>query len=246
MDEGFADRLIEAGMLDHVDGLSVHPYAHCARDGRNNPEGWVSWLRNYEQRIREKAGRIVPLYLTEMGWPSHKGPCGVSSGTQAAYSARTLLLSRTVPNTKGIWWYDLRNDGPERTDQEHNFGILNENLSPKPAFAAVKAVADIVSNYAWDAKASSEVADAFQLHFHKGSEHVIAAWSGGEPRSILITSDRSMAGPVMYVDTADPAKGLMSGRTFWQCQDRQCSVQVTLTRFPKIISLNSESAIARH
>lgn len=245
MDAGFADRLIDAGMLDLVDGLSIHPYAHCAADGGNNPESWVQWLRNYEQHIRSKAGRDVPIYLTEMAWPSHQGPCGNTPQTQAAYLARILLFARTVPNIKGVWWYDLINDGPDRSDQEHNFGLLNEDLSPKPAYGVITAIADVIKHFSWDAQASSQSANVYQLHFKRGNEHVVAAWAVGGARQEQIISNRPMRGPVMFVDTADPAKGQMSGEAFWRCQDGQCSVAVTLNRFPKIISLNSETAVSQ-
>ncbi|WP_122667172.1 hypothetical protein [Pseudomonas viridiflava] len=241
MDNGFADRLIDAGMLNLVDGLSIHPYAHCAPDGRNNPESWVQWLRDYEQHVRTRAGRIVPIYITEMAWPSHKGPCGNTAQTQAAYLARILLFARTVPNIKGLWWYDLINDGPDRTDQEHNFGLLNEDLSPKPAYGVVLALAEIIKHFTWDAQASLQSANVYQLHFSRGNAQVIAAWAVGGSRQEQIISTRPMRGPVMFVDTADPGKGQMSGEAFWRCQDGQCSAPVTLTRFPKIISLNSET-----
>lgn len=246
MDLGFADRLIEAGMLDLVDGLSIHPYAHCAADGRNNPESWVQWLRDYEQHIRAKAGRAVPIYLTEMAWPSHKGPCGKTEQTQAAYLARILLFARTIPNIKGVWWYDLINDGPDRTDQEHNFGLLNEDLSPKPAYAVIKAIAEVVKHFTWDAQASIQSASVYQLHFSKGDEHVIAAWAVDGPRQEQVISNQPMKGPVMFIDTADPSKGQMSGQAFWRCQDGQCSATVTLTRFPKIISVSAGTAVPQH
>ncbi|MDG6401478.1 hypothetical protein QCD79_15860, partial [Pseudomonas quasicaspiana] len=138
-------------------------------------------------------------------------------------------------------WYDLINDGPDRTDQEHNFGLLNQDLSPKPAYGVVKAIADVIRYFTWDAQASTQSAEAYQLHFDKGDEHVIAAWIVGGPRLEQITTQRPLRGPVMFVDTADPAKGQVSGEAFWHCQDGSCAVPVTLTRFPKIISLNSET-----
>lgn len=242
MEAGFVERLIEAGTLDHVDGLSIHPYTHCTGDARNKPEGWVQWLRSYEQMVRTKAGRDVPIYLTEMGWPSHKGPCGMSPQKQAAWLARTLLFVRTVPNIKGLWWYDLINDGPDNTDQEHNFGLVNSDLSPKPAYEVMKAVAKVVSQFTYDARTSVQSDNVYQLHFNNANEHVIAAWAVGGPRQVQIISDRPMAGPVMFVDTAAPEKGQMSGQAFWRCQDGQCSVSVSLGQFPKIISLNSDTA----
>src|SRR5476649_635612 len=73
MDLGFADRLIESGVLNHVDGLSLHPYVHCRQEERHTPERWIAWLRWVDADLRTIVARPVPLYLTEMGWPSNDG-----------------------------------------------------------------------------------------------------------------------------------------------------------------------------
>lgn len=31
-----------------------------------------------------------------------------------------------------MWWYDFINDGNDRKNAEHNFGVLNNDLSEKP------------------------------------------------------------------------------------------------------------------
>ncbi len=38
IESGFARRLIDNGVLNSVDGLSLHPYVHCRGRGRNTPE----------------------------------------------------------------------------------------------------------------------------------------------------------------------------------------------------------------
>ncbi|MDF2641510.1 MAG: hypothetical protein K0R45_782 [Pseudomonas sp.] len=235
---GFADSLIESGALDLVDGLSIHPYAHCAADDGNTPEAWVKWLAEYEQHVRTKAGRDVPLYLTEMAWPSHQGPCGKSEVTQALYMARIFFLARTVPNVKGMWWYDLYNDGPDRHDQEHNFGLLHENLSPKPAYTMMKAIAPIVRDFTYDAQASVLSDGLYQLHFQKGTERVLVAWAIGKPRDEKLVTNAAMSGPLRLIDTAKAEQGQINGDQVWDCQSGQCSATVNLTRFPKIIRLN--------
>ena len=36
----------------------------------------------------------------------------------------------------GYSWYDLRNDGINPADPEQNYGLLTNNLQPKPDYAA--------------------------------------------------------------------------------------------------------------
>lgn len=235
---GFADSLIESGALDLMDGLSVHPYAHCAANDGNTPEAWVRWMSDYERHIRSKAGRDVPLYLTEMAWPSHQGPCGKSEVTQAVYMARIFFLARTVPNVKGMWWYDLYNDGPDRYDQEHNFGVLHEDLSPKPAYTMMRAIAPIVRDFSYDAQASVLSENLYQLYFQKGSERVLVAWAIGKPREERIVTTQAMSGPVRLTDTVKAEQGLIDSDRQWRCENDQCSTSMTLTNFPKIIRLS--------
>ncbi|EPJ81975.1 MAG: hypothetical protein ABWY17_08520 [Pseudomonas sp.] len=243
MDYGFADRLIDAGMLDLVDGLSVHPYAHCLPNVKPNPEAWVVWMRAYEEHIRAKAGRDVPIYITEMAWPSHQGNCGFTPTVQAVYMARILFLARSLPNLKGMWWYDLVNDGPDRTDQEHNFGLLNEDLSPKPAYQVMKVIAPVIKDFSYDAQASRQSDNIYLLYFDKGPQRVVVGWTTGPTLQQDIASAAPMTGAVRLIDTAEPEKGSLSGEQ-WQCADQRCSVSVTLTHFPKIISLSPEETVA--
>lgn len=152
---GFVDRMLAAGVLKYADGLSLHPYVHCEGRDHNTPESWINWMRDLDRRFSERAGKPVPLYLTEMAWPSHEGNCGISTQRQAAYLARAYFLARTVPNIKGMWWYDLINDGTANDDQEHNFGLLNIDLSPKPAYSTLKAISPYLRDFNYDARNST-------------------------------------------------------------------------------------------
>ena len=239
MNFGFADHLIDAGMLDHIDGFSVHPYAHCAGGGQNNPESWVNWMRQYERHIREKAKRDVPIYITEMAWPSHTGACGNTPDTQAAYMARIMFFARTIPNLKGMWWYDLINDGPDRTDQEHNFGLLNQDLSPKPAYDVLKVISPFIKDFTYEPESSVWTDNLYLLHFKKGEERVIVGWSGGKTRDKTVVSDAPQQGAVKLLDTAQPRKGWVDSPQSWACEGPQCSAAISLSNFPKIIRLST-------
>ncbi|WP_341523419.1 hypothetical protein AABC73_09870 [Pseudomonas sp. G.S.17] len=240
MDLGFADRLVEAGVLNHADGLSLHPYVHCRHEERHTPERWIAWLRWVDADLRALASRPVPLYLTEMGWPSNTGKCGLSEQTQAAYLARSFFLAQTLPDIKGLWWYDLFNDGNDINDPEQNFGLLKQDLTLKPSYLTLKAISPILHDYRYDAEKSRELDSTYLLRFAKGSEQALVAWTTGEPRLIRVEASSVQRGNVLLIDSGKPGKGLIDTGIAWDCNDSRCSAQVPIDEFPKIISLGSK------
>lgn len=239
MDLGFADRLIQTGMLAHVDGLSLHPFVHCRHDERQTPERWMAWLRWIDADLRSLAARPVPLYLTKMGWPSNTGKCGVSEQTQAAYLARSYFLAQTLPDIKGMWWADLLN-GADPHDPQQNFGLLHEDLTAKPAYLTLKIISPILHNYRYEPEKSRELNDNYLLRFARGTDQVLVAWTSAAANSIRIDASSVQPGNVQLIDTAQPLKGQFDSGIAWQCNDGRCTAQIALDGFPKIISLGNK------
>jgi hypothetical protein len=235
---GFVDRMLAGGVLKYADGISLHPYVHCEGRDHNTPENWINWLRDLDRRFTSKAGKPVPLYLTEMAWPSHEGNCGISAVRQSAYLARAYFLARTVPTIKGMWWYDLINDGTARDDQEHNFGLLNIDLSPKLAYSVLKAISPYLRDFTYDASNSLQADNVYKLAFSDGRERVMVAWATGRPRDEHVTATAMKNGPVRVLDTEAATQGMIDSPQKWTCNGDQCSAPVTLTEFPKIIRLS--------
>ncbi|MCW3148890.1 hypothetical protein N8H22_09830 [Stutzerimonas stutzeri] len=244
IESGFAQRLVENGVLQSVDGLSLHPYVHCRGWRRNTPEAWIAWLAEVDQQLTLTAGRPVPLYLTEMAWPAHEGACGISETLQAAYLARSYFLARTLPNIKGMWWYDFRNDGTDRREREHNFGLLRHDYSAKPAYAVLQAISEIVSQYELRGQERRANDDVVLLRFAKGTEELIVAWSGGRPRTHAIETRAGHAGNVQLLDTAQPQRGRFTSDIRWNCPSagRTCTARIELNEFPKVISTRPVTA----
>ncbi|WP_234407707.1 hypothetical protein [Pseudomonas bohemica] len=245
MDLGFADRLVESGILNFVDGLSLHPYVHCRSDERNTPENWIAWLRRINDDLKDKTrnNAPVPLYLTEMGWPSNEGRCGVDEKTQAAFLARSFFLAQTVPNIKGMWWNGLLDDGPDNTDPEQNFGLLHQDLSVKQAYLTLKAISPTLHQFRYDAEKSREIDSQYLLRFARGSEQIMVAWTAGYPRSIKVDASSVLRGNVQYIDTREPQKDLVDSGIPWNCNEGRCSAQVPIDDFPKIITLGTRPAL---
>lgn len=240
MDLGFADRLVEGGLLNHVDGLSLHPYVHCRHEERHTPERWISWLRWIDADLRTLAARPVPLYLTEMGWPSNVGKCGLSEQTQAAYLARSFFLAQTLPDIKGLWWYDVLNDGSDANDPEQNFGLLRQDLTPKPSYLTLKAISPTLREYRYDAEKSRELDGSYLLRFAKGAEQILVAWTTGQTRAIPVDASSVQPGNVLLIDSGQPERGQQDTGIAWNCNDSRCSAQVPINEFPKIIRLGSK------
>lgn len=239
IESGFALRLVEAGVMQSIDGLSLHPYVHCRGRGNNTPEAWIEWLAEVDMELSRAAGQPVPLYLTEMAWPAHEGACGIDESLQAAYLARSFFLARTLPNVHGYWWYDFRNDGTDRREREHNFGLLRQDYTAKPAYRVLTAISPIVHNYKFLEHASESGKDTVLLRFGNAEEQLLIAWSTDRARSISIESIGKTTGKLELIDTARPDQGRIAGGTAWECPTttENCTASIKLDGFPKIISL---------
>lgn len=124
---GWLSAIVKGGGLSYVDGISVHPYVICQPDGKN---AFLALLK----RIRDVVGPDEPIYISEVGWPNTQKGCGISEVQSAKYMADAYLIGRCFPNVKGIWWYDLHNDGKDPNDGEANFGIYRFDWTPKPSY----------------------------------------------------------------------------------------------------------------
>ena len=194
--------IVDAGGIEFQDGFSIHPYMapHEPDFGYNAGSGspipavsipvFTQHLRNFVDRNPKKNGRKLLFYITELGWPAEFysfRTAPVSPEIQAAYFARTYLLNRANGN-QPLYWYDFQNDGNDLRYSEHNFGIINTDFSPKPAYQAAAVVASMLRNKPFagplaDAKVKEGAADAIEKGvcklyvYGKGNDRVIALWS---------------------------------------------------------------------
>lgn len=236
LNQGFAERLVASGVLEGIDGLSLHPLVACRKAlGANTPETWIRWLDEIDKNIAAQAGYPVPLYLTAVGWPSGQGACDVSENTQAAYLARSFLLARSRPNIKGMWWFDLADRGDKR------FGLLRQDLSEKPAYAMLRTLAPLLTRYQYTPEANLGRNNLYVMEFANDDDRVLAAWAIGQSRQVKIETRSDVRGPVQLIDTRQPQQGRIDSDNHWTCQERRCTAVITLSEFPQIISLGKPS-----
>lgn len=176
----YLERCMELGLLQKCDILSVHNYNMGEGNGNNTPEFFYEWLLKLRELCKKyNNGVDKPLFITEFGYPTHSANTGgCSPAEEAKKLVRTYLLMRTLPFVKGLWWYDFEDDGLRWYEQEDNFGIVRPGLTPKPAWAAMKDIAPLITRGVLEKRIDVGNPDVWILQFRLDDETVYAMWSG--------------------------------------------------------------------
>jgi hypothetical protein len=194
--------LMELGGGSYMDGLSLHHYVFDKEP--SNPEQLAPWLQSLHADIGSRLnGRDLPIYITEVGWPTHFGRKRTSPDLVAAYLSRLFFSLRTLDFVKGIWWYDLRDDGPDPFRLEDNFGLVGSAYSPKPAYETLAMVAPLVS----DSRSAKAVVQgsvwAVRVRGQARGD-TVALWSLGNPVPAVVQVRAARGSPLLIQTTSQP------------------------------------------
>nr|WP_287854981.1 hypothetical protein [Klebsiella sp.] len=121
----WAESLVKLGVLNYADGLSIHPYS------QDEPSKDFSRLDDFYESMKKLTGKDnIDLYITEMGYSDFSGS-KLTDNEIARYIPEYYSLARSRSYIKGMWWYSFINDGYDKSNREHNFGLLDKNLKQK-------------------------------------------------------------------------------------------------------------------
>lgn len=132
----FIEAVLKEGTSKSMDILSVHPYRYPSTPEESGLADDLVKVRGLMERYGMKD---KPLWITEIGWPTHIGSKGVTPERQANMLVRAYIEAMSA-GVETIFWYWFGNDGPDRTYNEDNFGIRFQYGSPKPAYIAYQAM----------------------------------------------------------------------------------------------------------
>jgi hypothetical protein len=191
----FLETFLKSGALEYLDAVSVHPY----RRPQSPPETSAPDFERLRQMIDRYApparqGKI-PILSGEWGYSSF--PKGVTVETQAAFAGRQQLANLLSGVPISIW-YDWKNDGEDPNEREHNFGTVQSDLTPKPAYVSLKILTSELSGYRISKRLALESKDDYVLLCaDKAGREKLAAWTLGQGHQITLTltSNRETAIP---------------------------------------------------
>jgi len=126
--------LINLGILKYIDGVSIHPYSFLNVNKKvRTPEENFLRIEKLEKLLVTASGekKEVPIYITEMGISNFEANGGASENSSADFIVKYTALISTLPYVKGIWWYNLIDDGNDIKEREQNFGFYHNNVTGK-------------------------------------------------------------------------------------------------------------------
>ena len=209
-----------------TDAASYHPYESWINRDADLIAGTVQ--QSYAD-MQETAGETRPVWVTEMGFPTHYD--GVSLLEQGQMMVRNQALA-FANGVEKYFWYDLVNDAADPAAGESNFGLYENGpradvvaLAPKPgAFAQALMITQLRDK----AFVSDESDDTTTVEvFGSGDDETRIAWAKqGEVQRTFATDV-----PVTVTD--------MSGQT-QSVVPEDGEVTLTLGASPVFISSEAE------
>ena len=195
---GFLEECFRRGLLELVDGVSVHPY----RGAKSGPETAIREYKRLDRLIRRytpeaeegKRRKLIPILSGEWGYSTTY----VSREQQGKYLPRQWLAN-TASGLPISIWYDWHDDGKDPKEKEHNFGTVTWDYKPKSAYVAMKTLIEQLRGYQIADRIDMGDEDDFVVVARKGGQVKLAVWTTGDPHEIELGPDIRIAGAVDHL-----------------------------------------------
>jgi hypothetical protein len=136
------ESLFKAGVLNCLDGVSVHPYR--SKIPETVGADYARLRKLIDLHTPAQPEKSIPILSGEWGYPAIK--YGLNPDDQAMLIVRMQLINLLHGVPLSIW-YDWKNDGEDPRNGEHNFGTVRPDLEPKPAYGALKTMTTQLAGY---------------------------------------------------------------------------------------------------
>ena len=200
--------------------LGDHP-AHAEKDFEavvvRDGAGFYDILAHHEhgpfpgyQRIVDGplAGLVKQLGPGKRFWLNETAVSAVEGGSVA--QARTLVKKLCLAMARGslgYTWYDLRNDGDDPENPEHNYGLLTRDFYPKPAYSAFNTAAMLLAGKRF--VRSMDLGEGrWGFVFSGETTHVVVTWreSVAVPEALFVLRMYDTKSVVAYDMWGNPEK----------------------------------------
>lgn len=180
-DVRFLREVYVLGGSRYFDVMAIHPYMDKPYDVTNFT-GNMSALRALMAEFGDSKKEI---WFTELSWtPS----ANVSMDDQAAYLVRSYVVAFAEGADK-LFWFNL-NAAPA---PEESSGLIERDLTPRPAFWAHKALVDSVGEAQYERRLRLKGGVEAHLFRRGEDEHVLVTWSPNSSvdLNLRLASDRT-------------------------------------------------------
>jgi len=139
----YLEQLYDNGTAQLADGIASHPYSFPALPAYTSPQpvGGFKDLPKLHAVMAEHGDGHKKIWITEFGAPTGTDPWAVSEECQAVALLQARQQVARWDWTGPLIFYELVDGGDDPADKEQNFGVLREDLSPKPSAIALTDIA---------------------------------------------------------------------------------------------------------
>lgn len=218
----------QAGGMPVTDVVSYHPY-----------EGWIDrnadliagTVQQSYADMQEQTGETKPVWISEMGFPTHHGGVGLLEQGEMMVRNETLAFANGVEK---YFWYDLVNDKDDRVAGEANFGLYENSprgnaiaRAPKPGAFAQALMITQIGGKEYVATESDETTKVEVFGNDSGETRVAWAPGGEVERAFPATTPLAVTDLSGHTELVEPVGG---------------TVTVTLSGSPLFITSTNEEA----
>ncbi len=175
-DDAFLEAMLDAGAGPGADAVGVHPYR---QGGAESASDDLAFMRAI---VAGAYAMPPPVWDTEWGYSS-QWYGGDAGGHDPA--ARVLQAQRTSRELLTAWalglpmeiYYDIRDDGTDPTNAEHNFGLVQNDYSDKPAMVAVRTLTKLAAGRSFTGFLPAGFTSMHAMLLVGAKDRVVALWS---------------------------------------------------------------------
>jgi len=193
LDVAYLSRALDRSFARMLSAVSVHPYP------RTRPEAIVPAYSAIRSWMKKELGDTIELWDSEWGYSStlsgaHSALNGKSERdrqTQAMLATREILTVWSLGFSLAVW-YDLRDDGHDRSNPEQNYGLLDADGHEKPAMRAVRQLMNSVSSRRFKGLLPQPPPGIHAMRFDgAGDEELLIVWTDARKENTTLECART-------------------------------------------------------
>ncbi|WP_226654779.1 cellulase family glycosylhydrolase [Guptibacillus hwajinpoensis] len=214
-------QLFEENILNYIDAISVHPYRN------NHPESALYDYQVLRNLLSDYSDEDIPIISGEWGYSMHqKDNISINEIEQASYLARTFLINYMFEIPISIW-YDWKNDGVDKNNKEHNFGLLWYDSTPKLSFLSIQTLSKTLNGFKYIERIHTSNSENYIIKFkNSNGKNIIVFWTTSKNKQDIKIPLKSGNGEVVSMLGAEH-------RLKWEKE-----VDLTLTSRPNYLLID--------
>jgi len=178
----FMQELFRRGLLQWIDGVSVHPYR------ADPPETVIEEYSRLRLLIQQYAPRkkSLPILSTEWGYSLINWDRSRLTEDEQANRLVRMFLVNMLENVPISIWFDWKDWGTEDILEHHSGIMLPDGRHPKKAYYAVKTLSSLLRGARLRRRLNLGKKTDFVLEFSTANATILVCWSTDETHEVLL------------------------------------------------------------